>query len=226
MKKSVLVIYGCLIALLMSCEEIVDWQPGTDDIAPGTISNIQVQNLAGAAKITYDLPLDEDVVAVEAVYTINGQPKKVTASVYTNSLTVEGFGSTESRTIRLYSVDRSQNYSSPVEVTINPLTPPIVSVFNSIEMEAGFGGVFLQWDNPTEADISLWLLMEDETGTMAEKETIYTSANSGRFNFRGMEPVAKKFGIYVRDRWNNFSDTLYMTLTPLFEEELDSRAFQ
>src|SRR5690606_3876299 len=197
-----------------------------DDIAPGTISNIQVQNLAGAAKITYDLPLDEDVVAVEAVYTINGQPKKVTASVYTNSLTVEGFGSTESRTIRLYSVDRSQNYSSPVEVTINPLTPPIVSVFNSIEMEAGFGGVFLQWDNPTEADISLWLLMEDETGTMAEKETIYTSANSGRFNFRGMEPVAKKFGIYVRDRWNNFSDTLYMTLTPLFEEELDSRAFQ
>jgi len=226
MKKSGLLIYACLIALFTACEGVIDWQPGNDNVSPGAVSNIQVENIAGAARITYDLPNDEDLVAVEAVYEINGQAKRISASVYTNSLMVEGFGSTDPRAIQLYCVDRSRNYSQPVEVTINPLTPPVTSIFNSIDMAAGFGGVFLQWDNPTEAEVSIWILAEDETGEMKEKETIYTSVSSGQFNSRGMAPVEKKFGVYVRDRWNNFSDTLFMTLTPLFEEKLDAREFK
>jgi hypothetical protein len=35
-----------------------------------------------------------------------------------------------------------------------------------------------------------------------------------------MEAKAADFGIYIRDRWNNKSDTLIKNLTPLFEEPI------
>ena len=34
------------------------------------------------------------------------------------------------------------------------------------------------------------------------------------------------FGIFVRDAWENFSDTMYVDLKPLFEEELDRSKFK
>jgi len=38
--------------------------------------------------------------------------------------------------------------------------------------------------------------------------------------------VENMFGVYVRDRWNNLSDTMFSTLTPLYEEKIDSRFFK
>jgi len=227
MKKKVILIYGFLIGLLLGCnEKLVDWQPGTDTVAPRVVTNIQVENLPGAAKITYSLPDDEDLISVEAVYTINGKQQRTSASVYTNTLIVNGFGSTDEQTIQLYCVDRSRNYSQAVEAQIKPLTPPIISIFESIKMNATFGGVALKWDNPTNADVSVWLLAEDSTGVVKEAETVYTSATLGQFKLRGFDAVERLFGVYVRDRWNNLSDTLYTALTPFFEEKIDSRPFK
>lgn len=227
MKKTVILIYGCLSGLLLGCnDKIVDWQPGTDSVAPGIITNVQVENLPGAAKITYVLPDDEDLVSVEAVYTIDGKLQRTSASIYTNSLTVYGFGSTDEQTIQLYCVDRSRNYSRAVEVPIKPLTPPVISIFESMKMSPTFGGVALQWDNPTRADVSVWILSEDSTGVVKEVETVYTSASTGNFKLRGFDAVERLFGVYVRDRWNNLSDTLYSTLTPVFEKKIDSRLFK
>ncbi|MDD4591879.1 MAG: DUF5126 domain-containing protein [Parabacteroides sp.] len=227
MKKIVILIFGCLCGLFMGCDDKnIDWQPGTDSIAPDTISIINVENLPGAAKITYNLPNDKDLVLVEAVYTIDGKKQRTSASVYTNSLTVYGFGSTDAQTIQLYSVDRSGNYSQGVNVVINPLTPPVISIFESIKMGPSFGGVSLQWDNPSESNVSLWLLVKDSTGIHKEVETIYTSASSGQFKLRGFEAKKELFGVYVRDRWNNLSDTLFAELTPLYEEKIDSKFFK
>lgn len=78
------IIFSCfIIVLLVGCHgEIIDWLPPKDSIAPGTVSNVQVENLPGAARITYDLPDDEDLLAVEAVYTINGKSGKVRVGLY------------------------------------------------------------------------------------------------------------------------------------------------
>lgn len=227
MKNMFFLLYGCMLGLsLFGCSEVIDWQPKSDSIAPGTISNVQVENLPGAAKLTYNLPDDDDLVSIEAVYTINGKRHRTSASVYINTLTVEGFGSTDAQTIQIYSVDRSNNFSPAVDVSIRPLTPPVISIFNSAKMSATFGGVFLQWENPTEADVSIWLLEADSTGTVKEVETLYTSTASGQYKLRGYDPVKKIFGMYVRDRWNNLSDTLYSSLTPYYEEKLDSKLFK
>ena len=72
--KKIALIVGCLCGFLVSCEfQNIDWQPGTDSIAPGTVSNVSVENLPGGAKITYDLPDEKDLAFVEANYTIDGK---------------------------------------------------------------------------------------------------------------------------------------------------------
>jgi hypothetical protein len=49
-------------------------------------------------------------------------------------------------------------------------------------------------------------------------QTFYSKSPEGVFSFRGLPPVAKKFAVYLRDRWGNRSDTLLKTITPLYEE--------
>ena len=227
MRKVTILLLGCLCGSLVSCEvQTIDWQPGTDSVAPNTVSNVSVENLPGGAKITYDLPDDEDLAFVEAVYTIDGKKRRTSASVYTNSLTVEGFGSTDAQAVQLFSVDRSGNYSQGVNVDIYPLTPPVISIFESIIMRPAFGGVSLDWENPSQSNVSLWLLQKDSDGTVREVETVYTSASTGNYKLRGFEAKPDIFGVYVRDRWNNLSDTLYKELTPLFETKIDHKGFK
>ena len=65
MRKVTILLLGCLCGSLVSCEyQIIDWQPGTDSVAPNTVSNVSVESLPGGAKITYDLPDDEDLAFV------------------------------------------------------------------------------------------------------------------------------------------------------------------
>ena len=225
--KKIALIVGCLCGFLVSCEfQNIDWQPGTDSIAPGTVSNVSVENLPGGAQISYDLPDDKDLAFVEADYMIDGKMRRTSASVYTNSLTVEGFGSTSAHTVQLFCVDRSGNYSQGVNVEINPLTPPVTAIFESIKMRPTFGGVSLEWDNPSKSNVSLWLLHKEDDGTVTEVETIYTSASTGSYKHRGLEAKPDTYGVYVRDRWNNLSDTLYTELTPLLETKIDYKNFK
>src|SRR5690606_35307007 len=62
-------------------------------------------------------------------------------------------------------------------------------------------------------------------GEWSPVETYYTSQREGLFFARGFESTEQSFGVYMRDRWENYSDTLVRNLTPLFEEELDKSRF-
>ena len=56
--------------------------------------------------------------------------------------------------------------------------------------------------------------------------TFYTAATVGDFAARGFEPKAQKFAMYIRDRWNNKSDTVIKTLTPKPEIEIPSDTYR
>lgn len=43
----------------------------------------------------------------------------------------------------------------------------------------------------------------------------------GTFSLHGLKSKETKFGAYIRDRWNNTTDTLVAILTPRFEKPLD-----
>lgn len=220
MKQLFYILIACAV-LLSACKQEYVGQPGTDSVPPGKIENPKVENIPGGAKITYDLPDDNDLLYVNAVYQINGKEMNTSSSMYNKELKVEGFGNTDEQKIKLYCVDRSNNISEPVEVAIHPTTPPVQLVYESLKVKEAFGGVQVEWKNETEADIAIYLIAADSIGDFNVADVVYTSTAEGKYSLRGFNDEERVFGVYIRDRWDNFTDTLSNTFTPLFEMEMD-----
>lgn len=196
-----------------------------DGVGPASISNVEVENLPGAAKISYTLPPDEDLLYILAECETEKGVKEGKASLFGNSLLLEGFGSTTEREVTLYAVDRGENKSEPVTVSIKPMTPPMQMIRNSVGVEEDFGGVKVHFTNELEAEVVINVLTPDSLGEWTDAENWYTSQEDGAFSIRGFEAKEREFAIYVRDKWQNLSDTLIVKKTPLFEEELDKSNF-
>ncbi len=214
-----------LIALLTACEPQLTPLEKSGK-APQPVRNVTVKNFPGGAVLTYDLPPGKELWYVQASYEIRpgiGREKK--ATYYTSQLVLDGFGDTGTYEVTLHAVSRDGQMSEPVTIEVHPDTPPIKKVYESLTIDEDFGGVRIGMENDAEADVVLHLVAIDSLGNWAPVETYYTSQKSGMFFARGFDPEETSFGVYIRDRWENYSDTLIRTLTPLFEEELDKNKF-
>ena len=222
MKNRIVILIASAIlgVTLYSCQEEPVGQTPADSTPPGKITNPVPTPLPGGARISYTLPKDDDLWYVKAVYSINGEEKTDAASLYANSVEVMGFGSTDEQTVHLYSVDRSGNHSEAVDVKIKPDTPPIQLIRESMDMSRAFGGVKLLWKNECKAPVAIYLLAADSIGDIQVADVVYTEAIDGKFNLRGFDDSERIFGALVRDKWNNYSDTLKGKYKPFFEEEL------
>jgi hypothetical protein len=213
--------------LMYACEEEPIGQQPVDSVPPGAVSNVQVENIAGGALLSYTLPADEDLLYVKAVYTRNGEVCESRTSLYKDTLKVEGYGDTQSRQIQVIAVDRSRNESTPVSATIQPLEPEVTTIGNTIQLDADFGGVTAYWENPTRAEISVVVLLEsDSLMEFVPIETFYSSVVAGIGPVRGMDTIPGKFGVYVQDHWGNRSETKYFERTPIFETLFDRNKFR
>ncbi len=223
----ILIAFLGVVLLCSGCKEDTLNPPvEKDKVAPGPVSNLKVENLPGAARITYTLPKDKDLLYVKAEFEAKpGVLSESKGSLYTNSVLVEGFGDTGTYEVRLYAVDRSENRSEPVSVQVSPQTPPIQEVFNTLTVSADFGGANIQFENTHEASIAVVVLTYDSLGSFVPVETFYTKLDKGSFSVRGFDTLERDFGIYVRDRWNNLTDTLHAVLSPLYETHLDKGGF-
>lgn len=229
-KHNLFIIFlGAMITLfsLQSCNDDENSPINKDDKAPGQVFNVEVENMSGAALLTYSLPADDDLLYVIAEYT-NKQGKvfDFRASYYTNQIKVEGFGDTDEYTVNLYAVDRSENKSAPLSVKINPLEPQVQLTAKSLKVQADFGGMSFTYKNETKADLSFIIITTDVDGEKMVAETFYTSRDSTKFAVRGYAAEPRLFGIVVRDRWENLSDTLYQNLTPIYEVKLNKSLFR
>ncbi|MFV0506918.1 MAG: DUF5000 domain-containing lipoprotein [Bacteroidales bacterium] len=213
--------------LMVGCmkEDDIGQQP-LDSLPPSAPLNAQVENLNGGAMISYTIPDEEDLLYIKAVYDINGQIRESKSTVYSNRLEVSGFGDTLTHEVQLISVDRSRNESEPLLVRVKPLTPPIKLIFKSFKMINAFGGVQLSWENKANANVIISLMAADSTGTLRDAENIYTSVEGGKYSLRGFDTSERKFAVYARDRWDNYSDTLVASITPYFERKLDRTMFK
>ncbi|WP_114781922.1 DUF5000 domain-containing lipoprotein [Botryobacter ruber] len=199
--------------------------------APGPISEPIVENTSGGAKITYALPNDPSLLYVKAVYERNGKTVESKASYFRNFLYVEGLGDTNPREVKLYAVSRAEKASSPISVTVTPLTPPHKTVLSSLDIRESFGGMVVDFLNPASTvekvnDVVIQVLRWDTAlNEWTEVDAHYTGLPDGRFSVRGLEAVETKFGFFVRDKWGNYSDTLEQVMTPIYEEEIDGTKF-
>ncbi|HBG41889.1 MAG TPA: hypothetical protein DDW85_10860 [Porphyromonadaceae bacterium] len=229
MKKIKIFLYlFALIPSYFACtEEPVGQQP-IDRIAPDPISDVKVKNTPGGAILTYKLPQDEDLLYVKAVYSLkdDGVMNESRASLYTDTLKVEGFGDTKERQVKIIAVDRSKNESVGVDVSITPLEAPVTSIGETVDLVADFGGVHAYWENPSRAEISVVILKQDDNDEYVPIETFYSTVIQGDGACRGMDTIPSAFGIYIQDRWENRSETKYFTLTPIYETEFDRLKFK
>ncbi|WP_298648081.1 DUF5000 domain-containing lipoprotein [uncultured Proteiniphilum sp.] len=226
MKKYILMIF--IVLCMPRCSDEV-WRgiPTNENTpAPPRVTDIQTVSTPGGAKISYTLPKSENLLYVMAEYSLRDKVIQKKSSYYSNSLSIEGFPDTRNYDIKLYSVSRDGVKSSPVNVTITPLTPPVVSILNSIMLEPTFGGIKVHFDNENEAEVKLTVITTDSLGDLYTVDTYYTKRKNGVFSVRGFEVEERNFGLYVLDRWNNYSDTVYAEITPWFEEQLDKSKFK
>jgi hypothetical protein len=215
-----------ILFLLSACEEYVRGPMINDEYAPSPIINPVVVNTPGGAEVSYNLPDETDLLYVVAEYTLsNGEKYETRSSIFINVVIIEGYGDTLKHEVTLYTVDRSENKSASVIVEIQPLTPPVKLVQESISVTPDFGGVLFTWENPTNAPLVFEVLAIDSTGTLSTIETVYSGITEGRYSLRGFDPVETEFGIIIRDKWFNYSDTISLFVTPMFEFKLDKLLF-
>ena len=221
-----LIVTVCMM-FFYSCSEENNRAPVmSDSTIPGQVSNVRTERLAGAIKLTYDMPDGQSLSYVKAECLINGTMRQVKASSYVNNLTVEGFADSSMYTIHLYSVNRSEKSSDPVTVQAKPLSPNYREVFKNMELVDDWGGASVIFENPNEAELAINLIYVDNTGYWNPGETFYTKMQQGKFSLRGLQPKETIFGVYIRDRWNNATDTLIKILTPRFERQMDHLKFR
>ncbi|MBJ6366668.1 DUF5000 domain-containing lipoprotein [Snuella sedimenti] len=232
MKKILSLLLVCTF-ILLACQEDYEHNPITsDDVIPSAIENLSYTSINGGFDISYDLPSDKDLLYVKAVYeNSKGEMAEVRASIYDNKIQILGFGDTSEKEVTVYAVDRSENVSKGVSFTASPLMPPVHIIKGAMEITPDFGGAKFKWVNEQQTPIAILLFAENEQGELENVHTVYTSQSETSHSLRGFESVPQPFAAVIRDRYDNFSDTIYpgtpdKLLTPLFEERLDKAKFQ
>lgn len=224
MKRLIFILSAWLfIITIHACKQDSGIVPANNDgVAPAPVTNAIVQNLPGAATITYTLPNDPDLLYVKAQYTSQqGVVRESKSSYYSNSITVVGFSDTSAYEVKLYAVDKGENVSTPLTVTVHPLKPSYLTVRDSLKVMENFGGIDVRFKNEGRDNIAIVILGIDSLGNFVPFNTFYTDLSKGVIQARGLKAIKATFGVYVRDRWDNRSDTLLVELTPFFEAKLD-----
>ena len=215
-----------LMMLFFSCEESTNLIY-YDKNAPAPMlidkSTISVENEAGKSILKYSVPEDENLLYVKAVYeSAPGVVRQTQSSRFIDTLSIEGFAAAGNYTVKLYSVGKNEKESEAVEITVSPLTPPLVDAFPSLHMISVFGGVEGSFSNSHKTPLKAVLMADTaNTGELIFLKSFSSNSDKAVFSLRGLEAKPTKYYVYLTDRWGNRTETKEYELTPMFEERLD-----
>jgi len=213
------------LLVLVGCKEEVH-QPLSPGIKPGVVTNVKVENRNGVSVITYSLPNEGAFYVVAEYEPRPGLKRQTISSVYKQELVLDGFERAAEYDVAIYVVGLDEQRSDVVKVKVNPLTPPYIVTFNTLEVSEDWGGVSVKAINEGQNHLVFGVFTLDENNEIDTLVMHYTEQAQVKFAVRGLESKNTKFGLFVRDAWENFSDTMYQELKPLFEEELDRSKFK
>lgn len=212
---------------LCGCEEEKREPFEQDATPPGQVSNVTVKPGPGIVTLNYTLPSDENLLYVKAVYTLqSGAEREVRASYYTNTMTLDGFFDTEEHEVKIYSYNKSEVASQPVIVKVQPLENPIWEVRRTLTLNADFMGVKVTADNKAKADVAIQVFYKDSLDKWVNMEGIYTSTASINTTLRGLDTLHYEMGAVIRDRFLNYTDTVYASVSPFYETALDKSRYR
>jgi len=227
MKKIVqFVLFLLTMSIIWACKESGWVDPSVND--SGTPAPVEkatvVESFSGGAAIKFVLPKSSNALYVQAEYDIgNGKIFKQKASIYNDTIQVDGFVKAGSFDVQLYAISRAEQRSTPITVKVNPTDPPFSYAAKTAQIRSDFGGILVQLDNPVEADLAAIILRKDADGKWSAVKTNYSATKQIVFNVRGMKAEQTTFGLTVRDKYQNFSDTVEWSGVPELEEEIDKK---
>lgn len=218
-----------LMVLIASCKkmespvEVVS----NDTTKPGAVTNVKVENLNGGARLTYTLPNSKNLLYVLASYKVNNKVTRETkASYYTDTINVDGFARAQEYEVALYAVSRANVKSDPVVIKVNPKTPNYLLINDNLAITPDFGGANFFGLNPNKVPVAVHLLAyDDKHNRYQEQEPEYLTGDTVNLSIRGYDVTPRSFGVFTTDRFGNVSDTVFKTLTPLYEQLLDKSKF-
>ncbi len=221
------ILLGLLFVVIACSEEIEQMPLESNNIAPEPVSDLNVENLPGKVKLTFTLPKDQDLLYVKANYILpTGREMEVKSSLYSNSMTLQGFTGNDDVVVDVVAVNRSEVESEPVSINVNPLPSPIFDVYKSLNVGSAFGGIFVNASNPQREDLAILILTKNDEGDyVADPNSVYTSTDNIRRTVRGYDTISKEFAFTIRDRWLNYTDTLVTSITPLFEQAIPKSSY-
>ncbi|MCF0173013.1 MAG: DUF4959 domain-containing protein [Bacteroidales bacterium] len=236
MKKLLYSLLALSLFLFTSCGEagrIDQLDPNLP--APLPVEVLNVTNIAGGAIIKVKIPEDENLIGVVAKYVHNGKECDVKISRYIDTLTIKGFGDTEEHQVDVCSFNVNEALSTPVTITIKPNEPAVRTV--KMTYWEAFGGIKVSIENNVDNEpLTIGVLIDTEVsefGTVdkdkmrwEEAGALYTSATNIGLSRRGLDAVPTIFGVYIKDKWDNRSDTIVKLLTPYEETKLERRYFR
>lgn len=216
-------LYIIILAMtLFACEEEKVMFHKSNSDKPENVTNVNITPTNGGAIITYDLPSDESLLYVKAVYFNNKKELADSkASLFMDSLFINGLKDTTEQKVSISTITRDNVESDIQEFTFKPLISPVDLVVKSIKTLPDFGGVNIECKNFTKDNLSIITMFKDTNNIYVEKDAYYTSLDSINFSVRGFEDNPTDFKILVRDRYDNYSDPYEVNLTPLYEQELN-----
>lgn len=203
--------------LFVSCN---DNNSEKEDVKPQQVVNYNITSTNGGAVIAYSLPNDKNILYVMAEYERNGKIWTERSSIYNHSLNIQGFNTIEEVTVRVYTVNYFETRSDPVFVSFTPLESPLSLAFKSLKVEAAFGGIFASWENPTQTELGVLVMIEEE-GTLVEKEMYFSSFTETAHPFRQYEDIETVFALSFEDKFGNVSEIIRYTLIPLPEVHIE-----
>ncbi len=221
MKKYSLLIIALLA--LFACKESKELAPISGSMGtPDKITNIEVTPVSGGAEITYSVPDNEDLLYIEAKYTLsNGKEMTTRVSYFDNLIKILGYVDETPKKVTLYSINRAQVKSEGVEVEFTPLKSPLNAVAESLDIIGDFGGVTFNWLNEEKTPLVMEFLAPDSLGSYTTMRLLSTDADTATISLRGYDPEPIQVGVIISDAYGNVTDTIAPTggkVTPLFEQ--------
>lgn len=224
MKKILYTLSVTFLFLLSGCEDIDTHKPfgANDGKTPGTVTIDSYEKIPGGVKVKFIAPADNDLLYIKIKYKLDtGKEMEARASLYSNEISIEGFGNTNPKTLVVSAVNRNENEGKSISFDVEPGTPACVTAFEELDVRATFGGIYAQTNNDHRnyLFIDVYTTNEEEEWYVAHTE--YTSTNNIKFPVRGFDSEPREFRIVIRDSYGNQSETYSTTVTPLYEERLD-----
>lgn len=217
----------CISFMLFSCGRDLNMQDlnSGDNEPPSNPTVNKITNTNGAVSIECALPPEQDVLYLQAEITLNGVQRSIKSSFYNPVLHIDGFSQAGDYEVIIKAVDRNENKSTGIAVTVSPTTPSYLIVGKNITVDPTFSGVYVRWkENTMKDDLIIQLLGYDDTGDIQVLDDHYSNFDTGAF--LSTDPSygyeERPFGLTVLNRWGFASDTTWVNIAPKFDEKLDN----